>query len=164
MYIYIYLFLHINCIYLHILCIFLHICTHFHISQFRSQRLIFLQSYILYDQNIAQEFTFNHRRPSPSPLSRVPRLRITGPTVKVCSLSLHAERVASSVPRWNPWELGQDVCDGQNLQHLLVALELIDHRRIHPINTTSRQKYAEYAEYAYYQKVCRYTQPGRLLP
>ena len=40
------------------------------------------------------------------------RLRVTGPTVKVCSLSQHAEMDGSSVPHWNQWELGQDGCDG----------------------------------------------------
>ena len=43
---------------------------------------------------------------APIPL---PRLWVTGPTIKVCSLSPHAVGEGASVPHWNPWErLGQD--------------------------------------------------------
>ena len=65
-----------------------------------------LQSYILDDQDIAQEFTYHHRLPSPSP-----GFESQDPP----SLSPHAVGDGASVPHWNQWELGQDGRDRQNI-------------------------------------------------
>ena len=137
-------------------CILLHICTYSHISQFRSQYLKTAARRSILIPRLFRERHCPGVYVPPSASISLPRLRVTGPTIKVCSLSPHAERDGSIsmrdgsiVAHWNQWELGQDGCYGQNIQHLLVALALIDHRRVHPFNPTWRQIYAGYVKYAY---------------
>ena len=155
-----YLFLHILCMFLHICCLYhayscivsMHIFAYFYIFWHFAAYLLHIHAFVCIFEHILiltmQHSTFIASAilhpgrpghcpgvyvPPPAPIP-CPRLWVTGPTIKVCSLSPHAEGDSSSVPHWNQWELGQDGCDGQNIQHLLVVLALIDHCRVHPIN------------------------------
>ena len=96
------------------------IFKYFHYTEMRMQ----LHCYILDDQAIAHELTYHHLHPSPSPgfESHAPSKSADSPRM------LWGMVPVSPTPNGDHWQLAQDRCDGQYIQHLLVDLVLIYYR------------------------------------